>query len=163
MNWVFCLLCGGHTPMRTSISTTRIFCRRCGRELQDVAPQPPLQRDDAPTTITPRQYATLRAFGRLAPPASGMCAQQPPPAERPQEEQPRACGLLVSRRSQDHWALSPRVLALYDAKPRWSPWPAPGRLTASAGVPEPRRFVSVQATPRGPERDAQGRCLDFNN
>jgi hypothetical protein len=90
MKWVCCLLRGGHQPMRTSISTTRIFCRRCGRELQYVAPQPPSQRDDAPTTITPRRYATLRAFGRLAPPDSGMSAQQPPPEERRQEEQPRA-------------------------------------------------------------------------
>ena len=53
MKWVLCLLRGGHTPMRTSISVTRIFCRRCGRELQYVAPsrhhrrtrsQPPSRR-----------------------------------------------------------------------------------------------------------------------
>ena len=89
MRWVFCLLGGGHTPMRTSISTTRIFCRRCGRELQYVAPQPPSPRDEVPTTITLRRYATPRAFGRLAQPASGTSAQQPP-EERPQEEPPRA-------------------------------------------------------------------------
>ena len=90
MKRVFCLLRGGHTPMRTSISVTRIFCRRCGRELQYVAPQPPSQRDEAPTTITPRRYLTLRAFGRLAQPGSGTSDQHPTPEERPQEEQPRA-------------------------------------------------------------------------
>jgi len=90
MKRVFCLLRGGHTPMRTSISMTRIFCRRCGRELQYVALQPPSQRDEASTTIKPRRYPTLRAFGRLAPPGSGTLAQQPPPEERPQEEPPRA-------------------------------------------------------------------------
>jgi len=90
MKWVLCLLRGGHTPMRTSISVTRIFCRRCGRELQYVAPQPPSQGDEVPTTIKARRYPTLRAFGRLAPPGSGTLAQQPPPEERPQEESPRA-------------------------------------------------------------------------
>ena len=85
MKQAFCLL-RGHTPMRTSISMTRIFCRRCGRELQYVAPQPPPQRDDAPTTIKPRRYATLRAFGRLAPPGSGTSDPRPPHEEQPQAE-----------------------------------------------------------------------------
>jgi hypothetical protein len=89
MKRVFCLLRGGHQPMRTSISMTRIFCRRCGRELQYVAPQPPSPRDEIPTTIKPRRYPTLRAFGRLAPPGSGTSVQRPTPEERPQEEQPR--------------------------------------------------------------------------
>jgi hypothetical protein len=90
MKRVCCLLRGGHKPMHTSISMTRIFCRRCGRELQHVAPQPPPQRDEAPTTIKPRRYPTLRAFGRLAQPGSGTSERHPPPKERPQEEQPRA-------------------------------------------------------------------------
>ena len=45
-------------------------------------------------------------------------------------------------RSQDRWALSRGVPAPYDAKPRQFPWPAPGRLTASAGESRsPRRLV----------------------
>ena len=83
MKRVFCLLRGGHTPMRASISMTRIFCRRCGRELQYVAPQPPPPRDEVPTTIKPRRYPTLRAFGRVARPGSGTSEQRPPPEERP--------------------------------------------------------------------------------
>jgi hypothetical protein len=90
MKRVFCLLRGGHTPMRTSISVTRIFCRRCGCELQYVASQPSPQRDEAPTTIKPRRYPTLRTFGRLAPPDAGPSDQRQSPEERPQEEQPRA-------------------------------------------------------------------------
>ena len=90
MKRVLCLLRGGHTPRRTSISATRIFCRRCGRELQFVAPPPPPPRDEVPTTITSRRYPTLRPFGRLAPPAFGTCDQHPPPEERPQEEEPGA-------------------------------------------------------------------------
>jgi hypothetical protein len=90
MKRVLCLLRGGHKPMRTSISRTRMFCRHCGRELQSVAPQPPPQRDEVPTTIKPRRYATLRAFGRRAPPGTGTSDQRPPPEEQPQEEQPRA-------------------------------------------------------------------------
>jgi hypothetical protein len=90
MKRVFCLLRGGHTPVRTSISVTRIFCRRCGRELQYVAPQPPPARDEVPTTITPRRYPTLRPFGRLAPPCFGTSDPRPTPEERPQEEQPQA-------------------------------------------------------------------------
>ena len=90
MKRMLCLLRGGHKPMRASISTTRMFCRRCGCELQYVAPQPPSPRDEAPTTIKPRRYATLRAFGRLAQPGSGTSAPHPPPEERPQEEPPRA-------------------------------------------------------------------------
>jgi hypothetical protein len=43
----------------------------------------------------------------------------------------------------DYWALSPKVRGPYDGTPRWSPWPAPGGLAASAGVEAPRRFVSV--------------------
>ena len=89
MKRLLCLL-RGHHPMRTSISMTRIFCRRCGRELQSVAPQPPSQRDEIPTTLTPRLYATLRAFRRLARPGSGSSEQHPPHEERPQGEQPRA-------------------------------------------------------------------------
>lgn len=85
MKQVICLL-RGHTPMHTSISMTRIFCRRCGRELQYVARQLPPQRDEVPTTIKPRRYATLRAFGRLAPPGSGPSDPRPTPEERPQEE-----------------------------------------------------------------------------
>ena len=90
MKRVVCLLRGGHKPMRASISMTRIFCRRCGCELQYVAPQPPSPRDEVPTTIKPRRYPTPHAFGRLAQPASGTSAQHPTPEERPQEEQPRA-------------------------------------------------------------------------
>ena len=89
MKRVLCLLRGGHHPMRTSISRTRIFCRRCGRELQYVAPQPP-PRDEVPTTITPRRYPTLRTFGRLAPPGAGPSDHHPIPEERPQEELPQA-------------------------------------------------------------------------
>jgi hypothetical protein len=33
MKRVLCLLSGGQQAMRTSISMSRIFCRRCGREL----------------------------------------------------------------------------------------------------------------------------------
>jgi hypothetical protein len=90
MKRVVCLLRGGHTPMRTSISMTRIFCRRWGRELQYVAPQPPSRRDETPTTIKPRRYPTLRAFGRLAQPGSGSSDPRPTPKERPPEEQPPA-------------------------------------------------------------------------
>jgi hypothetical protein len=90
MKRVFCLLRGGHKPMRTSMSMTRIFCRQCGRELQYVASQPLPQRDEVQTTIKPRRYPTLRAFGRLAPPGAGTSDQHPPLEERPQEEQPRA-------------------------------------------------------------------------
>jgi hypothetical protein len=90
MKRMLCLLRGGHKPTHTSLSMTRIFCRRCGRELQYVAPQPPSPRDEVPTTIKPRRYPTLRAFGRLAQPSSGTSDQRPPPEERPQEEQPRA-------------------------------------------------------------------------
>ena len=90
MKRVFCLLRGGHHPMRASLSTTRIFCRRCGRELQYVAPKLPSPREAVPTTITPQRYLTLRAFGRLAQPGAGTSDQRPPPEERPQEEQPRA-------------------------------------------------------------------------
>jgi hypothetical protein len=88
MKRVVCLLRGGHHPVRTSISQTRIFCRWCGRELQYVAPRPP-PRDEVPTTITPRQYPTLRTFGRLAPSGAGPRDQHPTPEERPQEEQPQ--------------------------------------------------------------------------
>jgi hypothetical protein len=49
---------------------------------------------------------------------------------------------------QDRWALSRGAPGLYAAKPRWSPWPAPGRPAASAGVEGPRRFVCVRAPPR---------------
>ena len=90
MKRVVCLLRGGHKPMRTSISRTRIFCRWCGRELQSVAPQPPPPRDEVATTITPRRYPTLRTFGRLAPPGAGPRDHQPTPEERPQEEPPHA-------------------------------------------------------------------------
>jgi len=90
MKRVFCLLLGGHQPMHASLSTTRIFCRRCGCELQYVAPQPPSPRAEVPTTIKPQRYPTLRAFGRLAPPGAGTSDQAPPPEERPQVEQPRA-------------------------------------------------------------------------
>ena len=90
MKRVFCLLRGGHRPMRASLSTTRIFCRRCGCELQYVAPQPSPPREAVPTTITPQRYLTLRAFGRLAQPGAGTSAQGSTPEERPQEEQPRA-------------------------------------------------------------------------
>jgi hypothetical protein len=86
MKHVLCLLRGGHTPRRTSISATRIFCRRCGRELQYVAPQPPPPRDEVPTTVKSRRYPTLRPFGRLGPPDFGTSDQDPPPEERPQEE-----------------------------------------------------------------------------
>jgi hypothetical protein len=89
MKRILCLLRGGHQPMRMPLSTTRIFCRRCGRELQSVAPQPPSQRDEVPTTIKARRYPTLRAFGRLAAPGSGP-SDPHPPAEQPQEEPPRA-------------------------------------------------------------------------
>jgi hypothetical protein len=88
MKHVLCLLRGGHTPRRTSISMTRIFCSRCGRELQYVSPQAPPQRDEVPTTIRPRRYPTLRSFGRLAPPGFGPSDQHPSPEERPQEGQP---------------------------------------------------------------------------
>ena len=88
MKRVVCLL-RGHHPMRTSISMTRIFCRRCGRELQYVAPQPPSPRDAAPTTLK-RRNATLRPFGRLAPPGSDPSDPHPTPGEPPQEELPRA-------------------------------------------------------------------------
>ena len=87
MKQVVCLLRGGHRPMRTSISMTRIFCRRCGRELQYVAPQPPPPRDAVPTTIKRRRYATLRPFGRLAAPGSGPGALRLIPEERPEDEQ----------------------------------------------------------------------------
>ena len=90
MKRMLCLLRGRHQPMRMSLSTTRIFCRRCGCELQYVAPQPPPPRDEVPTTIKPRRYPTLRAFGRLAQPGSGTSDQRPPPEERPPEEPPRA-------------------------------------------------------------------------
>jgi hypothetical protein len=90
MKRLLCLLRGGHKPTRASISMTRIFCSRCGRELQYVAPQPPSQRDEVPTTIKSPRYLTLRAFGRLARPASGTSDRRPTPEERPQEEQPRA-------------------------------------------------------------------------
>jgi hypothetical protein len=90
MKRVLCLLRGGHQPMRTSISRTRIFCRRCRRELQYVAPQPPPPRDETPTTIKAKWYPTLRAFGRLAPPGSGMSDPRPTPEEPPQEEPLRA-------------------------------------------------------------------------
>jgi hypothetical protein len=90
MKQMLCLLRGGHQPMRASLSTTRIFCRRCGRELQYVAPPPPSPREEVPTTIKPRRYPTLRAFGRLAPPGAGTSAPHPPPEERPQEERPPA-------------------------------------------------------------------------
>jgi hypothetical protein len=89
MKRMLCLLRGGHKPMRASISMTRIFCSRCGRELQYVAPQPPSQRDEVPTTIKP-PYLTARAFGRLARPVSGTSDLRRTPEERPQEEQPRA-------------------------------------------------------------------------
>jgi hypothetical protein len=89
MKRAFCLLRGGHKPMRASLSTTRIFCRRCGRELQYVALPPPSPREAVPTTITPQRYLTLRAFGRLAQPGSGTSAPLPTPEERPQDEQPR--------------------------------------------------------------------------
>jgi hypothetical protein len=90
MKRMLCLLRGGHKPMRTSISTNRIFCRRCGCELQYVARQPPSPRDETPTTLKPRQYPTLRAFGRLAQPGSGTSHPRPAPEERPEEELPRA-------------------------------------------------------------------------
>jgi hypothetical protein len=48
-------------PMRASLSMTRIFCRRCGRELQYDAPQRPSPRETVPTTITPQRNLTLRA------------------------------------------------------------------------------------------------------
>ena len=88
MKRVLCLLRGGHTPRRTSISMTRIFCSRCGRELQYVAPQPPPPREEVSTTVRPRRYPTLRSFGRLAPPEFGTSDQHPPAEERPQEERP---------------------------------------------------------------------------
>ena len=88
MKRLLCLL-RGHHPMRTSISMTRIFCRRCGRELQYVAPQPPPPRDEAPTTAKRRRYMTLRAFGRLAAPGSGPGTPRSTPEERPQDEQPQ--------------------------------------------------------------------------
>jgi hypothetical protein len=44
------------------------------------------------------------------------------------------------------------------AKPRWFPWPAPGKLAASAGVDAPRRFVCpAHSTPR--VHDAPSRPL----
>jgi len=90
MKRVFCFLRGGHQPMRASLSTTRIFCRRCGCELQYIAPPPPSPQEEVPTTITPQRYLTLRAFGRLAQPSAGTSEPRPTPEERPQEEQPRA-------------------------------------------------------------------------
>ena len=90
MKRVFCLLRGGHQPMRASLSTTRIFCRRCGCELQYVAPPPPSPQEEVPTTITPQRYPTPRAFGRLAQRGAGTSGQRATPEERPQEEQPRA-------------------------------------------------------------------------
>ena len=90
MKRLFCLLRGGHRPLRSSISTARIFCRRCGCELQYVAPPPPAPRDETPTTIKRQRYPTLQPFGRLAPPASGPSEPPPTPEERPPAEQPRA-------------------------------------------------------------------------
>jgi hypothetical protein len=90
MNRVLCLLRGGHKPMRTSISMTRIFCRHCGRELQYVTPQPPSPRDEVPTTIKPTRYPTPRAFGRLAPPSFGTSDQYASPEEQLQAEQLQA-------------------------------------------------------------------------
>ena len=89
MKRLLCLLRGGHQPMRASLSMTRIFCRRCGRELQYVAPQPSPPQDEVPTTIKP-PYLKLRAFGRLAQPGAGTSDQGPPREERSQEEPPRA-------------------------------------------------------------------------
>jgi hypothetical protein len=88
MKRVFCLLRGGHQPMRRSLSMTRIFCSRCGRELQYVAPQPPPQPEEVHTTIKPRRYATLRPFGRLAQPVCGTSELRPGHEERPQQELP---------------------------------------------------------------------------
>ena len=76
MKRVLCLLRGGHRPIRTSISTARIFCRRCGRELQYVAPPPP-PRNETPTTITRQRYPSLRPFGRLAPPDAETSEPRP--------------------------------------------------------------------------------------
>lgn len=62
MHWVFCLLRGGHQPVRLALSTTRIVCGRCGIEIDSLgAPLPPQPRPEMPpTTIKRRNSNRLR-------------------------------------------------------------------------------------------------------
>jgi hypothetical protein len=51
MHWVFCLMRGGHRPIRLALSTTRLVCQRCGIELDSLGtPLPQRTRPDLPPT-----------------------------------------------------------------------------------------------------------------
>jgi hypothetical protein len=48
---VVCFFSGGHIPVRNALSSSRIFCSRCGIELQRVVPVMPEKADEPATTV----------------------------------------------------------------------------------------------------------------
>jgi hypothetical protein len=51
MKQLICFLSGGHVPVRNALSSSRIFCSRCGIELQLMAPVMPAKAEEQPTTV----------------------------------------------------------------------------------------------------------------
>ena len=56
------LLCLGrsHKPVSTILSSNRIFCRRCGVELEYLKPEEPAKREEIQTTIKRVTRSTFR-------------------------------------------------------------------------------------------------------
>lgn len=51
MKQLICFLSGGHVPVRNALSSSRIFCSRCGIELQLMTPVLPAKAEAPPTTV----------------------------------------------------------------------------------------------------------------
>ena len=51
MKQLICFFSGGHVPVRNALSSSRIFCSRCGIELQVMAPVMPEKAEEPPTTV----------------------------------------------------------------------------------------------------------------
>jgi hypothetical protein len=48
---LICFLSGGHVPVRNALSSSRIFCSRCGIELEKIVPVMPEKAEESPTTV----------------------------------------------------------------------------------------------------------------